>query len=341
MLIFSAACDVPSRYSPDFTTPWKHSPDPSCHSTLQPYIVKHSPGKGLGAFASRHLEPGDIILQEAPVMRIRPPPFQDGIGYPMKEMGASIREAFESLPKEGQDEVLSLHAYTTAAETASPDVDELVPIYRSNAYTIDKEIALFPKIARINHSCRPNTSYVWIARLNKQVVYATRRIEEGEELSVTYIPLLRNRQDRQKRLDQYGFKCSCEVCAAEEDELIASDRRREEIRQVFNNLEPHLSLEPAESTAARKIAHAMAVESARLVKLVEEEGLSDYYDRAYRIAAICHARTEQWEPAALWAHQSYQLRMMADSQSHETKEMEVLTERFLTKWEQLRSQSKP
>lgn len=333
----SFACDILQNPAHLFEPPSWQSANASCAEPQVPYTVRMSPGKGLGAFATRPLEAGDVVLAEAPVLQVRPPPFQNGRGYSLTEMGVFIREAFESLPGDLQSEVLALHAHTTQAEKESPDIDELVPIFRSNAYTTEKHISLFPKIARINHSCRPNTSYYWNKKLGKQVVYATRRIEKGEELSVSYIPLLYTHAERQKRLDQYGFECSCEACVAGDKH---SDRRRHRIRRAFATLEPQLRLDGVESTATSKKTRSLAVESIELVQLVEEEGLADYSARAYRVTAISHAMIASWEQATIYAHKSYQLRLMADPQSEEAKEMEILTKRFISTWnDDLRNRS--
>lgn len=338
----SITCDLPISLSQSsYEIPSWFSSNFSCLGSPQAYVVRLSPGKGLGVFATQTLEPGDVIMQEVPAIKIRPPEFRDGVGYPLDAIGRLAREAFETLSQEMQAEVLSLHAYTTTKERNSSKIDELMAIFRSNAYNTGQEIGLFPKIARINHSCRPNTSYFWNERLNKRIVYATRRIEEGEEFSVSYIPLLHSHDDRQKRLNQYGFKCTCEACAARTDELRTSDSRRKNIRETFIDLEPKLTLDPPESSMAKKNARKMAKDSAKLTKLVEEEGLADYYAQAYRLAAIAHARIEEWEPATLWAHKSYQLRLMADPHADGTKEMQILTSRFIASWnEQVKNKSK-
>jgi len=283
-------------------------------------------------FATQTLEIGDIVLQEAPAIKITPPEFRDGVGYPLDTIGLLAREAFEALADDAQAEVLALHAHLFDGEKVKAGNEQLISIFRSNAYNTGKQIGLFPKIARINHSCRPNTSYFWSERLNKRIVYATRRIEEGEEFSVTYIPLLLSQEERQKRLNQYGFKCGCEACAARDEDLETSNTRRKQIRDLFNDLEPKLTLDKPKTVVAKKKAQRMAEEGLQLVQLIEEEGLADYFAQAYRLVAITHARIEDWQPAAMWAHKSYQIRMMADSEAEETKEMEVLLGRFIASW---------
>ena len=332
-LASSITCNHPTLSSPhDFDIPSWQSSNFSCTGPPQPFTVRSSPGKGLGVFATQTLEPGDMIIQEEPVIKITPPEFRDGVGYPLDAIGMLAREAFESLTDEVQSEVLSLHAHMFDGEKSNADYEQLISIFRSNAYNTGKQIGLFPKVARINHSCRPNTSYFWSERLNKRIVYATRRIEEGEELSVTYIPLLLSQANRQRRLNQYGFQCSCEACAAKQEEMEASDQRRKDIRHAFTDLEPQLTLDAPTTVAAKKKARKMAKEGLKLAQLVEEEGLADYYAQAYRVVAITHARIKDWETAATWAHKSYQIRMMADAHAEETQEIEALTGSFIASW---------
>ncbi|PSN70819.1 SET domain-containing protein [Corynespora cassiicola Philippines] len=329
----SHQCEPPLPYT--FEIPTWQSQNFSCIGSPEVFTVGSSPGKGLGVFATRTLEPGDVILREAPVFRITPPEFRDGIGYSLHEMGALIRKEFNLLSESAKSEVLALHAYTNEAEKKA--LDGLVPIFRSNAYNTGTEIGLFPKIARINHSCRPSASYSWSEKLGKRVVYANRRIEEGEEIFVSYIPLLRTYEERQKRLDQYGFKCSCEACTHGRKE---SDRRRIDIQKAIEAFEPQMSLGVPQSKVGKKKALRNVDASLELVKLMEEEGLSDYYAKAYRIVAVSYARVENWEQAALWSVKGYGLRYMADPGSKDTREMHGLTKHMISKWnEEVRNKS--
>ena len=277
------------------------------------------------------------------MLRIQPPEFRDGAAYPLNSIDPLLQSAFESLSKEDKATVLSLHAHLTPEETAS-EQSRLMPVFRSNAYIIGtsmSELGLFPKGARINHSCRPNSSQVWIEKMGKRVVRAIRKIEEGEEIFATYIPLLRGAESRQQRLQQYGFTCTCSACALSRSEQEASDKRRDDIRIAFEDFEPQLTLEVPQSIAARKRAEKNAQVSVQLARLVEEEGLADYYAQAYRVAAISWARIEKWSEATLWAHKSYTLWQAADEDAPATIEMKTLTAKFMGNWnEELYNQSK-
>ena len=88
------------------------------------------------------------------------------------------------------------------------------------------------------------------------------------------------------------------------------------------------SAAPVRKDSAEKNAAA----SEDLARLVEEEGLADYYAQAYRIVALSYARIEKWEAATRWAHKSYELNLAADEDAPNTLEMRALTEHFIQNW---------
>ena len=53
-------------------------------------------------------------------------------------------------------------------------------IFRANASIIEggEEAGLFPVMSRMNHSCMPNTNFVWREDLGEQQVYAVATISE-------------------------------------------------------------------------------------------------------------------------------------------------------------------
>jgi hypothetical protein len=318
-------------------TLWPGEPN-VCTGPPGTYIVRSSDGKGLGLFAAHDMDVGDIVIREIPPIKISPPDIVKGSGYPMSAVTQLVRKEFEALSRTEQDEVMSLTYHATPHDEAT--MDKLGIIFRTNAYNSGSQIGLFPKIARINHSCRPNASYYWSEKLNKRIVYATRKIEAGEEVFVSYIPLLLAQRERQKHLDRYGFRCTCSACAQELAAKEASDNRRVTIQKAFMNFEPQLTLEPPRGQKARQQARQNAKASVQLTELVHQEGLADYYAKAYRVAAISHARVKEWEPAAVWANKGYELKFMEDPESPYTQELHNLTSSFIANWEtELRSQA--
>jgi hypothetical protein len=310
---------------------WQSS-DHTCRGPPEVYTVRPSPGKGLGVFALHDLEIGSIIMRETPILIITRPNFVKGTGYPMSAVSQLVRAEFALLSPAEQEEIMSLTYHATEAEKASSD--RLGLIFRSNAYKTGENIGLFPKIARINHSCRPNTSYYWNAKLNRRIVYANRKIKKGEELFDSYISLLLTHEERQKRLEPYGFTCSCEACAVGNGAMRESDKRRVDIKKAF------VDFTVSESNNAKSQSRSDAKASLQILELVQLEGLADYYANAYKIAAISHARVQDWGQATNLANKGYELRVLEDPESSYAMEMYELTSKFIERWKsELRDRS--
>jgi len=115
------------------------------------------------------------------------------------------------------------------------------------------KIRLHVTFSRFNHSCAPNC-YVEEFDVTERAgfgeaenryyscsrIKAARDIEEGEELCITYIPLLKPREYRVKTLNEkYSFVCDCTACcptptaSKSEAQLVEeSDARRAQLDQV-------------------------------------------------------------------------------------------------------------
>jgi len=94
---------------------------------------------------------------------------------------------------------------------------------------------IFPRIARINHSCLNNADHAidWSNML--MTVYVTTPIGKGEEITIEYTSALiqRTRAERQSiLLESFNFTCSCECCSLSGEQLVASDKRRCEINAI-------------------------------------------------------------------------------------------------------------
>jgi SET domain len=76
-------------------------------------------------------------------------------------------------------------------------------------------VALFPLIARINHSCDPNAQIVSQVFVDYHVdVCAVKPIAVGEEITISYLPTTIQRRERRRQLLQarYLFECECPRC---------------------------------------------------------------------------------------------------------------------------------
>jgi hypothetical protein len=269
------------------------------------YEVRASPRKGLGAFATRVIPRGTQIILEKPLVSVSMPEMVAGRGFKIQDMLSDLEMQFQALLPEEQAEYLALHDFRFPSEDSQ---SHLLTIFRSNAYTGDKSIGLFPKMARINHSCRPNSGNWWSEKQGHRVIYAAEDIAKGGEITVSYIPLLKKTEDRQTRLHQYGFTCDCSACHLASAE---SDRRRTRIANSLESLEQKVH-SPSKTSAANEKSIAKAL---TLVKMVEEEGLNDYLSKAYMMAAVFNQRGGNVETAEMWARKELEVMTWAEEGS--------------------------
>jgi len=178
--------------------------------------------------ASRVINMGELVLEERAMLVV---PEEDNY-----QKGAVLTEQFGKLTKNQQKKVMDLHW----EGEGSP----LVAVFRTNCIQADcgASAALFPSIARINHSCAPNV--VWGQRTGHPLVKevrASRRILEGEEICSNYLDdpetTYCSRSSRQESLQKWGFRCSCSTCsltgaALHEDDTLRS-KCGEEHRRVM------------------------------------------------------------------------------------------------------------
>jgi len=77
-------------------------------------------------------------------------------------------------------------------------------------------MGIFPLLACLNHSCRPNCAYVFDSETGKMCLRALDGIPAGAELCVHYTNLLVPRDVRQKELQETKhFLCACSRCQGE------------------------------------------------------------------------------------------------------------------------------
>lgn len=65
-----------------------------------------------------------------------------------------------------------------------------------------------------NHSCSPNVLFGSYEQYGMQQMHfiTCKNIQEGEELTISYIDFTLNKKGRQDALKQYNFTCKCERC---------------------------------------------------------------------------------------------------------------------------------
>lgn len=132
----------------------------------------------------------------------------------------------------------------------------------------------------------------------------------GEEITVSYIPLLKSTKERQQRLGQYGFVCGCEACRDE-----GSGKRRGKIQDLMEVLE-----QKVEANNQKKVVNErLARRAERLVVLLKEEGLVDYLAKAYRFMALFEGRAGNLKGARVWAEKEIEELRLAGEESDEVE----------------------
>ena len=171
-----------------------------------PYVIGSLPDKGKGLIAVKIFETGELIVSEKPLLVV-------------DKRQNDLNTKFSRLSADSKRRVLEL--------SGGPDV---ASIFEANASHLDDyRSGLFAVMSRINHSCVPNTNFVWRSDLNEQQVIAIRKIESGEEITDSYFPddALWTFEERRSRLEAtHAFKCQClEMCGKSRDAISADDLR--------------------------------------------------------------------------------------------------------------------
>jgi len=155
--------------------------------------IRDTEAKGLGVFALRDIEPGTILLSEAPLVTL--------IDTGSRADPLDIAVNALSPPKKAS--FLSLHHFSrNKNESVSRSI-----VY-SNGYSIKVDLAtgVFETASRINHSCVPNSHYLWKESIGRMVFWNRFKLLEGEEATVDY-------GHKKKYLEKiYGFECCCGGC---------------------------------------------------------------------------------------------------------------------------------
>ena len=137
---------------------------------------------GIGAFATRDIKQGELILREKPICTTTL---------------ASLDRVEASLDATARKRLFSLCDWRATAAGAPKTA---LGVFQANGYPAPAaaggdEAGVFLDFSRFNHSCRPNVSHTWHAFAEK-CVFAARDVAAGEELSNNYVelcePLCRN-----------------------------------------------------------------------------------------------------------------------------------------------------
>ncbi|KAL1676779.1 hypothetical protein EV122DRAFT_184274, partial [Schizophyllum commune] len=273
-----------------------------------PYCITRSldPAAGLGMFAQKDLDMGDLILAERPLAVI--PAFVLGgasksdpeklLDQLTALMDPHARSAFFALADCHQGPCQALGISKTNGIGLGDDLvypdDSSDPTY----------IGVFDRASRINHSCSPNAVYHFDLQSFCLDVRAIRPIPKGEEIFISYSDsLLRPAKRRQRSLQNYKFRCTCSACANAD----ISDERRASIKSA-----PSIDLR-----TSPEVIIAISGEQVRLLELEGLQMLGQYVEHALFLvvahtaledstnAAVYEEKVRRWEIAIRGMHANF------------------------------------
>ena len=265
------------------------------------FKTDHFAAKGMGLRALRKFSCGDEILREYAVMRV---PKQQAAASRVEAEALhlqAVQESFHRLSPETQQVVLDLsNSYNNNNNnTADPSPElllaqQVLGVYQTNSFLLgggrssasdgtdesnsydENYGGLFLTIARINHSCRPNANHIWRADLQTTLVLATRDIELGDEISITYMGSgeCLDTAGRQSYLEErFSFVCGCDMCA--EGSQQGGDNRMNELNSQQHEISLSLATVAAATdtdTGAGNGAEAILESVERCLVLLQEQG---------------------------------------------------------------------
>jgi hypothetical protein len=145
----------------------------------------------------------------------------------------STTEELSGLP---ENEKIAFDELSDCTSSQNDDRRSNMGIFVTNALPLGTQIqmgGIFPKIARINHSCRPNLNYHFNSATGTTSVHVIRPIAIGDELTQAYFPPCRPFKDRQSYLlNSFNFNCSCESCSLHGQARADSDSRRSTVQTL-------------------------------------------------------------------------------------------------------------
>ncbi|GAA6064461.1 hypothetical protein JCM10212_002124 [Sporobolomyces blumeae] len=244
----------------------------------------------LGAFASRPIPAGTLVLADSPLFTLDAP-LQHWL-FQRASSGASggptpVEGEEEEEPAKDLDEFLDrairqMLSWKTDEQreefwdlaNTRPDLPAAYGIFATNAVQTTGEIGgMFLTLSRFNSSCRPTLSRpAWDPTSRTTRLYALRDIAAGEELTWTYLNVtfeFDGADARRAEMERvFEFACGCDAC--EGVGMSAEDRATSEQRLMrLRRLKERIGGYDGEMTDGRRKALAT------MADLSEQEGLHE------------------------------------------------------------------
>ncbi|XP_040576521.1 uncharacterized protein [Lepeophtheirus salmonis] len=199
------------------------------------YEIYSIPGKGgKGIRAACMIRAGEVILREKPLLKVSNDIFEG----PVDVIDERLTKQLDRMSSKDREIFFNL-----IDSRNNPEDVSILGIFFTNcmSYT-DDSAALFPIMARVNHSCSPNADFITRDHIDCQDLVATEDIPPGKEINVSYLPSLAQGTDIKKIRQHYlkywyHFDCTCNICVMDNTKVVRNDRLRRKIKIVQARLE--------------------------------------------------------------------------------------------------------
>ena len=231
------------------------------------YEIKKTEYRGFGMFATEKIQAGELIIKEEFIFKLCQQ--YSNVKQKLDDIEANL----SSLSTEKRKTFFEL------SDCYQPNNPIALTIYQTNALPLGPgsiSNAIFPTIARINHSCLPNSHHHWNHREEKETVYAIKDIEKGEEILISYIDTYLDREMRKSKLkDYFNFICACQLCSISDPVAVKKSNVR---RRLLKNLE--IEFLSSEGKASDRLDEKVNL----FLKISKEENI---YTRSCDIGGPC------------------------------------------------------
>ncbi|KAI6758424.1 hypothetical protein HG530_010664 [Fusarium avenaceum] len=226
-----------------------------------PTEIKNSPGAGRGLFATRDIQPNEIIMCEKAfcvAWSFESETFSSLVCdtrekaalkvFPAGLHKAVVRKLLDNPSRIEQVLKLCGDYKGTGNKLQQVDGDPIIDTFQIhdivqwNAFglgqqTEDEDISnastgLWIRASYINHSCVPNSKKDFIGDL--VIFRATRRIAAGEEITHSYDESSSYEVRKAAIRRSWNFECRCQLCVVEEAESKDAGRRRAQVEAKVN-----------------------------------------------------------------------------------------------------------
>lgn len=270
------------------------------HDDPVPFTETEVFNKGLGLTANKPIRRGRPLMSWSPILLVHKSLFDE---VPKKKDRTRLLEAAASfLPP---DTLATFNKFMRPASPTNGKQTSIEALLYAQPFEIDlgyatprmynpatgddeqagnqphsKHFAVYPEAARLQHDCRPNVAY-YIDRSFSLRTTVARKVQAGEELTVSYVDPFMDRKERETWVARYrgkegDKKCPCQACSPSGGESKAKkgDKRLKEILEIRKELRNHDSVKPTVPMIER------------FVKLCEEERLHAKMAETYELAAL-------------------------------------------------------